>query len=62
VVTALDFRRDGSQLVSAASDGFVQVWVLRLDDLEAIARDSLTRDLTTDECRRYLHLDACPDD
>jgi WD40 repeat protein len=62
VVTALDFRRDGSQLVSAASDGFVQVWALRLDDLEAIARDGLTRDLTTDECRRYLHLDACPDD
>jgi hypothetical protein len=45
-----------------AADGLVRVWTLRLDDLEAIARDSLTRDLTTDECRRYLHLDACPDD
>ncbi|MGH9262994.1 MAG: hypothetical protein ACRD08_24355 [Acidimicrobiales bacterium] len=56
-----DFRRDGSQLVSAAADGAVHVWALRLDDLEAIARDSLTRGLTTDECRRYLHADRCPD-
>ena len=61
-VDALDFRSDGSQLVSAGSDGHVRVWALRLDDLEDIARDSLTRDLTTDECRRYLHVDRCPSD
>jgi WD40 repeat protein len=61
-VDALDFRSDGSQLVSAGSDGNVRVWALRLDDLEDIARDSLTRDLTTDECRRYLHVDRCPSD
>jgi eukaryotic-like serine/threonine-protein kinase len=59
-VEALDFSRDGSRLVSAGSDGFVRVWALRLDDLEDIARDSLTRGLTTDECQRYLHVDHCP--
>jgi WD40 repeat protein len=59
-VESLDFSRDGSRLVSAGSDGFVRVWALRLDDLEDIARDSLTRGLTTDECQRYLHVDHCP--
>jgi WD40 repeat protein len=58
-VDALEFSRDGSRLVSAGSDGFVRVWALRLDDLENIARDSLTRGLTTDECQRYLHVDHC---
>ena len=62
VVDSLDFRSDGSQLVSAGSDGTVRVWALRLDDLEDIARDSLTRGLTTDECQRYLHVDHCPSD
>jgi WD40 repeat protein len=61
-VDALDFRSDGSQLVSAGSDGTVRVWALRLDDLEDIARDSLTRGLTTDECQRYLHVDRCSAD
>jgi WD40 repeat protein len=61
-VDALDFRSDGSQLVSAGNDGFVRVWTLRLDDLEDIARDSLTRGFTTDECQRYLHVDRCPSD
>jgi WD40 repeat protein/DNA-binding SARP family transcriptional activator/class 3 adenylate cyclase/type II secretory pathway predicted ATPase ExeA len=61
-LNGLDFRRDGSQLVSAAADGFVRVWALRLDDLEAIAKDSLTRGFTTDECRRYVHVDRCTDD
>ena len=60
-VEALDFRTDGSQLVSAGVDGFVRVWALRLDELERIAHDSLTRDFTTDECRRYLHVERCPD-
>jgi WD40 repeat protein/energy-coupling factor transporter ATP-binding protein EcfA2 len=62
VVGSVAFSPDGTRLASVAADGLVRVWTLRLDDLEAIARDSLTRDLTTDECRRYLHLDACPDD
>jgi WD40 repeat protein len=61
-VDALDFSSDGSRLVSAGSDGFVRVWALRLDDLEGIARDSLTRGLTTDECQRYLHVDRCSSD
>jgi len=62
IVESLDFSTDGSQLVSAGNDGNVRVWALRLDDLLDIARDKLTRGLTTDECQRYLHVDRCPSD
>ena len=58
----LDFRPDGFQLLSASADGTVRIWALRLDALEAIARAKLTRGFTTDECRRYLHVDRCPAD
>jgi WD40 repeat protein/DNA-binding SARP family transcriptional activator/class 3 adenylate cyclase len=61
IVESLDFSRDGSQLVSTGDDGKVRVWTLRLDELEEIARDSLTRGLTTDECQRYLHVERCPE-
>ena len=54
------FRRDGSQLASTGFDGAVRIWALHLDDLEAIARDNLTRGFTTDECQRYLHVERCP--
>jgi hypothetical protein len=36
------------------------VWALDLDDLIAIAHDKLTRELSDEECRQYLHVDACP--
>jgi hypothetical protein len=45
--------------MSAAADGAVRIWALRLDDLEEIARDNVTRGLTTEECRRYLHEPRC---
>jgi hypothetical protein len=30
------------------------------DDLIALAKSRLTRELTTEECQQYLHVDACP--
>jgi hypothetical protein len=35
------------------------VWALDLGDLEDLARDRLTRDLTESECRQYLRPDDC---
>ena len=58
--TAVAFSPDGSMLVSSGADGIVRVWALDLDDLIRIANDRLTRGLTDDECRQYLHLERCP--
>ena len=61
LVSGLDFSPDGKRLASAAPDGVVRVWALDLDELIAIAEDELTRGLTDDECRQYLHLpQGCP--
>jgi hypothetical protein len=32
-----------------------------IGDLIALAHQRVTRGLTDDECRSYLHLDRCPD-
>jgi hypothetical protein len=38
----------------------VRVWALDLDVLIDIARTKVTRELTDDECRQYLHQeDGC---
>ena len=56
----IEFSPDGSMLASAGLDGLVRVWALDIDDLIAIARTKVTRELTDDECRQYLHQeDGC---
>ena len=55
LVTGLGFNRDGTRLVSASPDGVVRVWALDLYDLIRIARTQVTRELSDDECRQYLH-------
>jgi WD40 repeat protein len=60
LVSGLSFSADGTRLASASPDGVVRVWALDLDDLIAIARQEVTRELIDDECRQYLHLpDGC---
>jgi WD40 repeat protein len=59
-VVHVAFGPDGSKLASVDEDGLVRVWALDLDDLIAIATDRLTRPLTDDECRQYLHVERCP--
>ena len=55
LVSGLDFSPDGTRLASATPDGVVRVWALDVDELIAIANAELTRSLTDDECRQYLH-------
>jgi serine/threonine protein kinase/WD40 repeat protein len=52
------FSPDGSMLASSAADG-MRVWALDIDDLLDIARGNVTRSLSDEECRRYLHVTAC---
>jgi WD40 repeat protein len=53
------FSPDGSLLASV--DGTtVRVWALDIDDLLEIAGRNVTRSLTGEECRQYLHVETCP--
>ncbi len=56
----ISFSPDGSRLASMGADGVLRLWVLGLDELIEIARGKLTRSLDDDECRQWLHLEACP--
>jgi WD40 repeat protein len=56
----LIFSPDSSQLITAGDDGMVRVYLLDTAELMALAQSRLTRWLTADECRRYLHIDTCP--
>ncbi len=55
----IDFSPDGSMLVSGDGYGVMKVWALDIDDLLEIARREVTRSLTDEECRQYLHVDRC---
>ncbi len=59
--TRISFSPDDRYLASSAT-GLVMVSALVLDELVEIAHDRVTRSLTDDECRRYLHVDGCPPD
>jgi WD40 repeat protein/class 3 adenylate cyclase len=59
-VFSVTFSPDGTKLASESADGTARIWALDLNDLIEIATDELTRGLTTDECRQYLHLPRCP--
>ncbi len=50
----------GAQLAVASADGVVRLFLLRVDDLLALAQSRVTRSLTAAECQKYLHIDNCP--
>ena len=53
------FSPDGS-LLASVDGATVRVWALDIDDLLEIARQNVTRSLTDEECRQYLHVESCP--
>jgi WD40 repeat protein len=53
------FDAEGSRLVSTGFDGIVRVWELDRAELVRIAEARLTRELTDDECREFLHAAPC---
>jgi WD40 repeat protein len=59
-VFGISFSPDGSRLATAGADGTVRLFTLRLDDLVTLAQSRLTRTLTDEECRKFLHRETCP--
>ncbi len=56
----LGLSQDGTRLAYPADDGTIRVLALDIDDLMELARSRLTRTWTQDECKTYLHVEACP--
>jgi len=59
-VYGVAFSPDGTKLASTSGCDGVRVWALDIDDLLDIARQNVTKSLTDEECRQYLHVDRCP--
>jgi hypothetical protein len=58
--TSAAFGPDGKRLAASINDGTARIYALPLDDILAMAKSRVTRALTTDECRTYLHVEQCP--
>ena len=59
-LTGVAFSPDGSQLAVGSRDGTTRVYLLHIEDLIALAKSRVTRQLTLEECQQYLHMDVCP--
>jgi WD40 repeat protein len=54
------FSPDGRLLASSSLDGTVALHLLPIDEFVELARTRVTRSLTDNECRQYLHVEQCP--
>ncbi|HSL46133.1 MAG TPA: helix-turn-helix domain-containing protein [Anaerolineales bacterium] len=59
-LTSVAFSPDGSQLAVSSRDGTARIYLLKIEDLLALAKQRVTRSLTTEECQQYLHTATCP--
>jgi WD40 repeat protein/class 3 adenylate cyclase len=59
IVNGVAFSPDGQLLATASGDGTVALHLLPIDQLRGVARERVTRTLTDEECRQYLHVRSC---
>jgi DNA-binding SARP family transcriptional activator/WD40 repeat protein len=54
------FNADGSAISVVYSDGRILGYPIAFEEAIAMARSRVTRSLTDEECRQYLHVPGCP--
>jgi WD40 repeat protein len=59
-VFGVDFSPDGSSLLTSGADGSLRTYLTDIPSLEKLAQSRLTRELTKQECQKFLHLENCP--
>jgi WD40 repeat protein len=59
-VNTVAFSPDGRFVATVSGDGTVALHLLPIDELRKLARERVTRTLTNEECRQYLHVGECP--
>lgn len=59
-VRSVAWSPDGKRLAAAGDDGIVQVYAIDYVLLLRLVHSRITRDLTLDECRRFLSANQCP--
>jgi WD40 repeat protein/DNA-binding XRE family transcriptional regulator len=63
---AIQFTPDGTRVIIGRDEptglvkATVRMYMINLDYAVALAKSRVTRSLTTKECQKYLHMDACP--
>ncbi len=58
--TGVALAPDTRVVAASATDGTVRLFMTRVDDLIELARSRVTRSLTVEECRVFLHRASCP--
>jgi WD40 repeat protein len=60
----VEFTSDETRVISAMFDEqgrqIVRMYLLKLEDIVALAKSRVTRSLTVVECQNYLHMEVCP--
>jgi WD40 repeat protein len=59
-VSSVVFSPDGQYVITSGFDGTVRLFALDLNELIRLAHSRVTRALTMQECRQYMHLESCP--
>lgn len=55
-----EFSPDGTRLAIAGWKE-IPIYLVRIEDLIALAKTRVTRSLTEEECNKYLHVEECPE-